>query len=776
MSGLQSIDGLASNLNTTEIIDALIEFERRPVTLMEVQQALKTQELSTFNALSAKLLALQTSITTLTNERGFSQASISVSHTDLLDASAEKALGTGSYALNILSLASNHQIASHGFDDPSQSFGTGTITLALGSRSATTITIDAGNNTLVGIKNAINDAKMGITAAIINDGSGSKPYRLVLTGNETGRTNTIKVTGSLAGGETLDFTTSVFDAPEAIVTSSLTTSQISLGDTASFTGTTNKTYTFTVKGAGAQTVGQGNVTIEWSDGTASGSIVVSQADTEIVGPDGLKLSFADGILTAGDVFQVNTFAPVLQQASDARVSIGSSANGASPLVVSSATNTIKDLIPGLTINLKGVTTTTTGPVTIKTGLNTTGVVDKIQSFITAYNDVKEFIDNQNKFNSDTKESGVLLGDLTLMTIQTRLTSLISEPVKGLDKEMNTLSAIGIRTGTDGKLTLRDSTRLTQALEKNFDQVLRLFTDGGASSNEAISFLSSTANIKGGSEFAVDITQAATHGYFQGQKIADPAVTPLTLSAANNRIKLRVDGLVSEEITLPAGTYASGEDLAAELQALISADAKIGAKGVTVEWVDLGGEGYLKLTSSGYGTASKVEIITSITSPAYNALGLTAGVAHAGDDVAGTINGEKATGKGQVLTGNQGNATTAGLKLTIALTDDQLADGAEGNITITRGFASTMRDALDRLTKSSDGVIARKTGGLQKQIDNIKNQIKQFDARLAMRREYLAKQWSDMETVLSQFQTEGAFLSSQLENITANFSQILGKKE
>jgi flagellar hook-associated protein 2 len=777
MAGFQSIDGLASNLNTTEIINSIIEYERRPALLMEQQKASKTNEITTFNALAAKLLALQSSISLLNEESAFSQASISVSNELLLTATADGAVGTGSYSLNILSLAQNHQIASHGFANASQSLmGTGTITLALGDRSPMTLTIDADNNSLVGIKDAINEANIGITASIVDDGSSSKPYRLVLTGDETGRKNNITVTSSLSGGLDIDFQTTAFDDPEVVSFSSQATSQVSLGATASYTGSTNKVYSFTVAGSGAQTVGSGNITIDWTDGTNSGSIVVSQADTEVVGPDGLKLSFGDGDLVGGDTFQVSTFAPVLQKAADAQVSIGSDGTGSSPLVVSSANNQIEDLIPGLTIDLHGVTTATTGPVTIQTGLNTAGIKNTINSFIDAYNDVTDFINEQNDFDPESKEGGILLGDLTLMTIQSRLSRLFSEPVAGLDKSMNTLSAIGIRTGLTGKLSLRESSKLTAALEKDFEAVLRLFVDGGTSSINGISFISTPSTIDGGTEFAVDITQAATHGYLQGQRLVDPATNNITLTDTNDTLKFRIDGIVSDEIVLSSRTYTSGDELARELQTRIDADEKIGKMGVTAEWVDLGGEGYLKLTSATYGSSSKVETITSISNSAFSSIGLVGSVTlRVGEDVQGTINGESATGKGQALTGDEGNATTDGLKLKVTLTQSQLGTGDEGTITITRGFASVLEGALDSITKTGDGVIARKTGGLQGQIDSITKQIEDFDERLALRRESLVKKWTALEMVLAELQTEQDFLASQLASITSNFTQIIGNE-
>ncbi len=772
MAGTQSIDGLASNLNTTQIIDAIIQAERRPAALMEQDQADKTKEISTFQSLAAKLLAVQSSLAGLGNETTFSQASLSVSDENLLSATADGRVTPGTYALRILALASAHQIASQGYSDPNQAvLGTGTITLSLGDRSGTTLTIGQGEGSLLGIKKAINDAKIGITASIIYDGTSSNPYRLVLTGSQTGQKNRISITSDLTGGKNLDFQTTSFDDPEILRFSALATSQVTLGVTAGYTGNVNKTFTVTVGGTGTQTVGQGNITLHWSDGASQGDLVVSQADTEVVGPEGLKLSFADGALVAGDIFQVSTFAPTLQQAADAQVAIGSSAEGASPIVIRSETNTVKDVIPGLTLTLKGVTTDAGGPVTIKTELDSDAVKDKINALITAYNGVMQFIDDQNKFDSDTKEAGTLLGDLTLMSVQSRLRAAVTDPVAGLSQKLNALSTIGVRTDVNGRLVFRDPSRLTQALEDNFDAVVKLFADSASSSSQGVAFLSAAATIRGGATYAVDITQVATHGLIQGQKISDPAVSPLTLSGADNRLRLRLDGVVSNDIVLTARSYASGDDLAQELQAKITADDKIGSRGVTVEWVDVGDEGFLRLTSATYGSTSKVEMIASAPNNAYGKLGLAAAEVHAGENVAGTINGELATGQGQTLTGKDGNRTTAGLRLSVTLSESQLKQGDDATLTISKGVASVLGETLDRITKSGDGVIARKTGGLEKQVENIKLQVKDFDARLVLRREFLTLQFSQMEQTLSQLQSESSFLDSQLQNISANWSQI-----
>lgn len=773
---IQTIDGLASSLNTTEIIDAIIAAERRPAAFMEDQKVRKTLEISNFQALTAKLIALQTSMNTLNDKGTFSDATVTVSDRDILSASADSAIGAGTYSLNVLSLAQNHQIASQGFEDPTTtSFGTGTITLSVGDASPTIINIESGQNSLVGIKDAINNAKAGVTASIINDGTDSNSYRLLLTGRQTGADNTISYSSDLSGGYTPDFENTSFDNPEIKRFASTTTSAVTLGATSAFTGSTNKTYTFTVAGAGAQTVGTGNITIDWTDGTNTGSIIVSQSDTEVIGPDGLKLSFADGNLTAGDTFTVSSFAPLLQQATDAQVSIGSSLNGASPIIISSETNTFEEIVPGMSIEVKSVTTEESGPVTITTGFNANGVIDKLQSFINAYNDVADFIDKQNEFNEDTEEAGILMGDITLQTIQARLSSLVSTPISGLDRSMNTLSAIGIRLNGDGKLNLESSTKLTAALEADYESVMDLFVDSGISDTTGISFLNGADNVTGGDEFEIDITQAATKGYFQGSNMFNPSTQGVVLSESKNNIQLRVDGRVSDVISLTARTYNSSADLVNELQTRIDNDEKIGRLGVKVEWVDVGSDqGYLRFNSSTYGSASKVEMFSSVANSAFADLNLSEGSLHAGRDVEGTINGEQATGQGQVLVADD-RTEAEGLRLKIELSESDVINGSEGKITITKGVASVLRDRLDSITKTGDGILSRKVGALEKQVESIDDQIASLDERLVIRRESLLLQFIQMESLLSELQTESSFLESQLSNISANTNQMLGKK-
>jgi flagellar hook-associated protein 2 len=773
MASVTSIDGLNSGLNTTQIIDALLSVEKGNVTLLQQQQTDKTNIISTLQALQAKLLALNTDASVLSRTATFEAYTANVSDDTVLSAATSGRVSTGTYDIQVLSVARNHQLASQGYADQSLAlFGTGTITIGVGTGSTRTITIDGTNNSLVGVKNAINAADAGVTASIINDGSSSHPYRLVLTADKTGQVNRISVNSNLSGLNNLNFSTATFDVPETVVKNAASTAAASLGSTASYTGSTNKIYTFTVDGTGAKTVGSDAITLNWTDGTNSGAIVVTQADMETAlagtGADGLKINLSSGVMYGGDSFQVSTFAPVLQQASDARIAIGSSGGTGSPITISSASNEFKDVIGGLDLTVKKTTEPGTS-VQVTAEMDTAGIKDKINAFIKDYNDVNSFIDKQNSYDTDTKEAGVLFADYSVQSIENSLRNVVGSRIGGLSSKLNQLASIGIRSDTNGQLSIRDSAALDAALQDNVDAVIKLFTNSGSSSNTKIEFVSATEKTKVGQDYVVDVTKAATKGRFQGAGITSPATSPLTLTDSNNRLKLVVDGLQSDEIALTERTYSTPEQLVAELQQKIDADAQIGGRGVRVSWVETSnGMGYINLESSTYGSASKVDIIQGVPNAAYSSLGLQSGSGHAGTDVEGRINGEAATGSGQILTGKAGNATTDGLKIKITLDNTQIVDGEEGTISVSKGVAAKMYDLVTSLTKGGDGMMDRRIRGYQSQVDDLKTQIDDWNARLEVRRQDLLQKFTAMETALGQFSAISSYLSGQVANMNANW--------
>jgi flagellar hook-associated protein 2 len=775
MPGLNFVEGLNSNLDTSAIVEAMMQTEMRFLSVMGEQQEDRSNKITTYNAISAMLLGLKSKASLLSKPSSFEKSKISVSNESYATAAVSGDVSSGLYRVKIEQLARNHQIASQGFADiDTTKIGTGAFRIKVGENAETIISVDSTNNTLKGLKDAINDAGAGVSASIINDGSSGNAYRLLLTSSKTGLCSEITVTSELSGGTSPDFSTPAFDSPETVRWSSGATTSISLGESASYSGSANKTYVFTVKGSGAQLIGSGDIELDWTDGTNSGTVTVSSADTEVTltgdGSDGLTLSLSAGQLIAGDTFQVQTFAPIVQQAQDARISIGSTDGNGSPIVVTSDDNTVEDVIPGVTLNLLKANDTVTPDLLISTEFDTTAVRSLIEGFVETYNEVNDRINEYMRYNEDTEEAGVLLGDSTLLTVQSKLKSIMSAVVDDIDAGYRSLADLGIRSGASGQLRIADPTALNKALEENLQDVVRLFSDWAHSDNTKISFVGATFKTSGSTSegYDVDITQAATRGYLQGTVIGNPSQSPIEITSNNNTLKIRVDSRVSRDIKLTEKIYGSWEELATEIQQQIDSDENIGSYGVTVDYVDLGDNGYLRLESGSYGSNSRVEIQAGATNSALTTIGLAQGTSFGGLDVVGTINGEKADGTGQILVGSDGNATTEGLKLKVELTDSELLSGTDARLVLKKGIASRFDAMLESLTKSQDGMLARRSSAIQRQVDYTAKRIEDEEARLKLRQEALYKKFFELEKLLGELNSEGAFLESQLNNLSSNW--------
>jgi flagellar hook-associated protein 2 len=247
-----------------------------------------------------------------------------------------------------------------------------------------------------------------------------------------------------------------------------------------------------------------------------------------------------------------------------------------------------------------------------------------------------------------------------------------------------------------------------------------------------------------------------------------------IDSGNSELQLRVDGLLSDVMNLTERVYNSGEDLAEELQTRIDNDERIGKLGLVVEWFDEGATGYLRLTSGSYGASSKVEMMAASANTALSILGLGSGTSVIGLDVEGTINGESATGRGQILIGDEDNGTTDGLKLKVSMTEDDLASGSEGTVSIIKGLASIVESTLVNITKAAEGTIARRTTAINNQIGDLNEQIERYDERLARRREDLYMEFLMMEEALSEYQSINEYLTSQIANLSSNW--VLGSRK
>ncbi|GAB1262030.1 flagellar filament capping protein FliD [Aurantivibrio plasticivorans] len=202
--------GGGSGVDTLELVDQLVEIQSAPQTQrLDTKEELLNTQLSDYGILRSALGELETSLIKLSSTDSFNAKAVDFPDTNLLiPTKIESDAVAGNYQISVGNLAKSQSLSSGVFTETSDAVGTGTLTFrfgnwsdGLGDESATsvfdvnadktggTITIDETNNSLSGLRDAINNADIGVQASIINDGTG---YRLLITGPE-GANNELEI-------------------------------------------------------------------------------------------------------------------------------------------------------------------------------------------------------------------------------------------------------------------------------------------------------------------------------------------------------------------------------------------------------------------------------------------------------------------------------------------------------------------------------------------------------------------------------------------------------
>ena len=144
------------------------------------------------------------------------------------------------------------------------------------------------------------------------------------------------------------------------------------------------------------------------------------------------------------------------------------------LAITRSSNTVNDLVPGLTLELNG-TTPADETVELTVNVDGDGIRKNVEDFVDAYNDLVSLLDSQNEVSEDGSTNALLFGDSSVRMIMSRLRSEALTQVEGLTSALDSLSSVGIRTDSSGQLSL-DQTDFDDALTSDLDGVVSLFTD------------------------------------------------------------------------------------------------------------------------------------------------------------------------------------------------------------------------------------------------------------------------------------------------------------
>jgi len=677
MSSITST-GLGSGIDINSIVTATVGAEKDPaLAKMVSEEAEATAKISAYGILNSELSSFKDSYKDLSYNSTFSAATSSSSDDTILDTTLGIGAKTGSWSFEVEQKAQAQTIVSSGarsYAEATSEVGTGVISFSYGTyeedgtfsinpdKAIETLTLDATNNSLDEVRDAINEGDYSVTASLIDDGN---DYRLVLTNKETGAENAMQIT--------------VVDDD---------------GDDTNAFGLSSLTYSADVKHMDITSVAQDSK--------------ITMNGIQIIRP----------------------------------------------------TNEISNVIEGVTLNINGVTEAGK-TVSLSIMKDNSKVEEQLTAFVENYNNTINQMNALTSYGGESGSDGALNGDSTVRNIQSQMRGLLNRTQTHIGGAVQSFADLGMLTNLDGTLTL-DAAKLDALMDSDMDSIANFFTATGGASDSLVDFEANNSLTEPGT-YDVNVTKLATQGELTGTAIS----VPVTIKESRDTFKMRLDGHLSDDIVLSAGTYTSMDDLITELQSKINSDPNFVEHDLNVSIIEKAGA--LSIVSNRYGTSSTVAI-TEVESSAFtSALGLSVAGGTKGENVEGTIDGKKTFGDGQILLSEKGDAT--GIK--VKINGGELGD--RGTVTFAEGMSTMLDTMLDGIidknissTKGdidySSSIVDGKVDSLYKSIADIADEKEMLNYRMDKLEARLYKQYNAMDTAVSNLNGTMTYLKSTLENL------------
>ncbi len=476
--------GAGSGVDTKSLAKSLVEAEQVP-RQQAIEAKIKTSEskISGLGAMSMILSTLKTEFEKLNETSDFNSFATYNSAESAFSVRTTSAADPVSHTVEVLSLASPQRTASSGFATAATAVNGGSafsLGVSLNGASSVSLRIPSSKTTPQGIVDTINASDVGFTAKLLNTGDGSAaPYKIVLVG-DVGADNAFTVATDDASsgiGATREITFGAATTAGTITVAGVAVA-LAAGDSAATVASkvkaTLEADIFITNVAGRSISVSGDVvTLAYaaSDGTPPAT-TVSAAATGVTSAVVQTINPVSGASVTGLSFGTN-----LQNASDAHARIDG-------LDVYRTSNTISDVITGVTLDLR---TTTSTAATLGINRDPTPIKEKVNGLIEAYNsaisDFAVLMGEKNKDDSEDIYSGSLAGDSTARLILSQIKAMITGTSDSASNGVNALRDIGVDLARDGTLSLNES-KFNTAVADQFSDVVTML-----SSNSTVQSLS-----------------------------------------------------------------------------------------------------------------------------------------------------------------------------------------------------------------------------------------------------------------------------------------------
>lgn len=362
-----------SGVDVASLAQNLVDAERVPQeNAINTKISKNDARVSGYAAISYVMSQVQTAFTALKDQTSFNSLNATSSNTSAFTVTTGAYAAEGSHDIEVLRVAKYQRTVSAGLASGSASLNGGkgmSLQLTVGSTTAPAITLANGKDTPQDVVDAINAAKTGVTAQLVNTGDGSaNPFQIVLAGP----------TGS-------------------------------------------------------------------------------------AGAFSLATSYGAGGGSPGLVFASNN--PNNQTASDSQVKVDG-------ITYTRTSNALTDVVPGVTLNLKGVTS---GVASLDLTRDTTAIKDKINTLVSSYNDAISMLNVVSDPKSTVDTYGAtLVGDSTVRMVKQQLRAMFVNQSSTPGTNVGALWQIGMSVDAAGTMSV-DATKLDTALSSNFSDVVKTFT-------------------------------------------------------------------------------------------------------------------------------------------------------------------------------------------------------------------------------------------------------------------------------------------------------------
>jgi flagellar capping protein FliD len=532
--GTITFPGLSTGLDTAKIIEQIITADSTKINLMKANLTADETKKTAYSDLQASLTSVKTAVSALDDSSTLKTFKAVTSDSDIITAEASDEAYEGNHSIKVKQLATAERWVHSGVSNSTAYVGAGNFIFSYNNKelvvqTTATTTLDD----MVGLIN--NDTNNpGVTAGVLKYDSGSgNAYHLVLSGKDSGSDYQINIntqnTEIWKAGTALQENGD--NASESTKIEDLTgfTGAMESGSTADQIHVTGKrhdntavdyyfdvTHYTTIEDLQTQineafkTGGVQTAVASYEDGVirmtdkTSGVSNMTLALNFVPGTGSTASwtppSFAEDGQAGGAVSaSIAAFAPgtftETRSAQDSLIKVDDYPAGANDWI-SRSSNTIDDVISGVTLHLHDTSSNGTGYDSIEVNLtrDTAALKEKINTLITSYNSAVTYIKDNTEFDTDGKTRGVLSTEYNVLSIWSQMKLPFSTTTKGFSSQdsFTTPADIGLTLNADGQLEL-DSTVFDAAVVEDYTGVLSLIgTDkAGDSTNDAIKFNSAS---------------------------------------------------------------------------------------------------------------------------------------------------------------------------------------------------------------------------------------------------------------------------------------------